>query len=266
VSDLEREYSPSSRVGGSADPFIDDYQHRSTTAHQGLGPRVMRLPGGSLLVPAAAERAPVLVFVHGGYWQALSAADSLYLAPALHRRGWSYLAVEYTLAPHATLHTMVEQCTAALSELAEALPERGPVVLAGHSAGGHLAAMAALVRPSPIALHRVVLVSGVYDLRPLVHTSVNDVLGLDDAGAAALSPALQPAGGTLGAVVTVEVVVAWGDNETDAFKEQSRAYADRLRADGLLVVHTECAGRHHFDIVDDLTNPVSTLGALTLEA
>jgi len=264
MADLEDEYSPSSRVGGSADPFIDDYQHRSTTAHQGLGPRVMRLQGGSLLVPApsssSAGAAPVLVFVHGGYWQALSAADSLYLAPALHRLGWSYLALEYALAPHATLHTMVEQCTTALSELAEALPDRGPVVFAGHSAGGHLVAMTALVRPSPIALHRVVLVSGVYDLRPLVHTSVNDVLGLDEAGAAALSPALHSPAGTV-----AEVVVAWGDNETDAFKEQSRAYADRLRADGLLVVHTECAGRHHFDIVDDLTNPASTLGALTLE-
>lgn len=262
MSDLEREYSPSSRVGGSADPFIDGYQERSTAAHQGFGPRVVRLPGGSLLVPAPSPDAPVLVFVHGGYWQALSAADSLYLAPGLHRLGWSYLAVEYTLAPHASLHAMVDQCTAALAELAQVLPQRGPVVLAGHSAGGHLVAMAALVRTAPVPLHRVVLVSGVYDLRPLVHTSVNDVLGLDDAGAAELSPALQPAHGD----ADVEVVVAWGDNETDAFKAQSRAYADHLRSHGLLVVHIECAGRHHFDIVDDLTVPESTLGALSLEA
>jgi arylformamidase len=259
MADLEREYSPSSRVGGSADPFIADYQGRSTAAHQGFGAAVERLAGGSLLVPAtSAPAAPVLVFVHGGYWQALSAADSLYLAPSLSSQGWSYLAVEYTLAPHATLHHMVDECTVALAALADAMPQRGPVVVAGHSAGGHLVAMTALVRQSPIIIDRVVLVSGVYDLRPLVHTSVNDVLGLDDAGAAALSPALQPAH------VDCEVVVAWGDNETDAFKAQSRAYVAHLRSSGVRVNDLECAGRHHFDIVDDLTDSSSALGGVTL--
>jgi arylformamidase len=259
MADLEREYSPSSRVGGSADPFIADYQGRSVAAQQGFGTTTVRLRGGSLLVPAeCATTAPVLVFVHGGYWQALSAADSIYLAPAMHALGWSYLAVEYTRAPHATLLAMVDECGAALEALADELPQRGPVVLAGHSAGGHLAAMTALARRPAIGVDRVVLVSGVYDLRPLTHTSVNDVLGLDDSGAAALSPMLLSAHGDC------EVVVAWGDNETDAFKAQSRAYAEHLRANGLHAMELECVGRHHFDIVDDLTDPSSALGGVTL--
>jgi arylformamidase len=61
-----------------------------------------------------------------------------------------------------------------------------------------------------------------------------------------------------------EVVVAWGDNETDAFKAQSRAYAEHLRANGLHAMELECVGRHHFDIVDDLTDPSSALGGVTL--
>jgi arylformamidase len=104
----------------------------------------------------------------------------------------------------------------------------------------------------------VVLVSGVYDLRPLVHTSVNDVLGLDETAAADLSPVLHPSVGD------ADVVVAWGDNETDAFTTQSRGYADHVRADGLHVVELECSGRHHFDIVDDLADLSAPLGALTL--
>ena len=200
----------------------------------------------------------MLVFVHGGYWQALSAADSMFPAPRLHELGWSYLAVEYSLAPHATLHTMMRQCAGALAELDEVLARRGPVVLAGHSAGGHLAAMTALVHRPPVPVHRVVLVSGVYDLRPLVSTSVNQVLALDEDAAAELSPSLHPAH------VGSEVVVAWGDNETDAFKAQSRAYASHVRAAGVPTAELECVGRHHFDIVDDLADPASSLGALTL--
>jgi arylformamidase len=257
VSHLDREYSPSSRLGGSSDPFIANYQQRSEQAGASLEARVLRLEGGSLLVSAGAD-APVLAFVHGGYWQALSAADSLFPAPALHALGWSYLAVEYSLAPHASLDQMVQQCRNSLATMAEELPDRGKVVLAGHSAGAHLAAMTALVQAPPLAVERLVLVSGVYDLRPLVHTTVNDVLGLDDADAARLSPALATANGDS------EVVVVWGDNETESFKAQSRAYAAHVRHHGLRAIEVECVGRHHFDIVDDLGDPSSTLGALTL--
>ena len=261
--ELDREYSPSSRVGGSSAPFISQYQRTSeeavTAMHQ-HDLEVLRLPGGSLAV-APAPGAPTLVFVHGGYWQALSAADSMYPAPALAARGWGYLAVEYTLAPHASLGTMVQQTRTALTEFHEAVPNHGPLVVAGHSAGGHLVAMSTLASTAPVAVQRVVLVSGVYDLRPLVHTSVNTILGLTAAEAESLSPALMPVRAAAGAP---SVVVTWGDNETDAFKAQSRAYAQQLRSAGLEVVEHECVGRNHFDIVYDLSQPDTPLGALTL--
>ena len=254
MDNLEREYSPSSRVGGSADPFVADYQARSAAARAQLGSRVqpLGLDGESGWMVPAGEAAPLLVFVHGGYWQALSATDSLYLAPALAQLGWSYAALEYTLAPEAGIEQMVAECAAGLAALASLQAVR--VVLTGHSAGAHLAAMVAQVHSSPLTVDRLVLVSGVYDLRPLVHTTVNEPLGLDDAAAAALSPMLLPHAGRV-----ADVVVTWGDNDTDAFRAQGLAYAEMVGARSL-----ECVGRHHFDITDDLADPGSTLGAITL--
>ncbi len=241
LDDLEREYSPSSRAGGSAEPFIADYQARSAAARERLAPRVCEVGAGTLLVEAG-PGAPLLVFVHGGYWQALSAADSLFLAPAALDRGWSYAAVEYTLAPAATLPAMVEECRTALGALAGALAMApSATVLSGHSAGAHLAAMVALVQPSPLPLDLLLLVSGVYDLRPLVHTTVNDPLGLDEPSAAALSPMLLPL------TAHPPTLVTWGENDTDAFKAQGRAFAQRLGAATM-----ESPGHHHFDIVDEI--------------
>lgn len=242
-------------------PFIDDYVDRSAAAAATLGERIRVLPDGTRLVVAGAG-APVLVFVHGGYWQALDAESSMYLAPLALAHGWSYAAVEYTLAPAADLPTMVQQCRAALAALGDQ-GELGPVVVAGHSAGAHLVAMSALVDSSPLPVDRVVLLSGVFDLRPLVHTTVNDPLGLADASAAAVSPALLPVERSNGREAPA-VMVAVGENETDAFHAQSHVYAARLRIAGLAVTELVCAGRHHFDIVDDLVDPASDIGAFTL--
>lgn len=243
--ELEREYSPSSMVGGSALPFVRDYGERSEAAADLLGRRVEARAGGSRLVIADHD-APLFVFVHGGYWQALSAAESMFLAPEVVGRGWSFGVVEYTIAPSGTVEGMVAECRAALADLivAAGSPER--VVVAGHSAGAHLVAMSTLVGESPIRVERVLLVSGVFDLRPVQMMSVNDALGWSAARAESLSPALQPVSGR------PEVTVMWGDRDTAAFGRQSRSYAAVLRSAGLAVSEFECAGRHHFDILDEL--------------
>jgi len=252
MSDLELEYSPSSRVGGDASPFIAEYETRSKAARALLGERMTVLPGGTIVV-VEDPSAPLLVFIHGGYWQALSAAASLSLAPAAINRGWSYAAAEYTIAPAGTVPQMVRECAAALAALALAVSPSS-VVLVGHSAGAHLAAMVSLVAESELRVDRTVLLSGVFDLRPLLQTTVNDPLGLDEAGAAALSPTLLPV------AAHPDVIVAWGDNETHAFKSQSRSYATHLVANGVSVDALECVGRHHFDIVGDVTDPRTELG------
>lgn len=245
-------------MGGSAAPFVEQYQARSSQAAAALADEVKVLPGGTLLV-APQPSAPLLVFVHGGYWQALSAADSLYLAPAALAQGWSYAAIEYTIAPTGTVEQMVGECRHALSLLAGQVEAR-EVVLAGHSAGAHLVAMTALAAVSPLPLSRVALVSGVFDLRPLLLTTVNEPLKLTPARAATSSPMLLPVVGGR----RLSVAVAHGDNETYAFKDQTRRYAEHLRIAGMRVSSFECAPRHHFDIVDDLVDPLTELGRFTL--
>ncbi len=252
MSDIEREYSPSSRVGGDASPFVAQYRGGSDAARQLLGDRLTVLADGTV-VAFENPSAPLLVFIHGGYWQGLSAAESLSPAPSALAQGWSYAALEYTIAPTGDIPQMIRECNAALASLA-AIASPSMVVLAGHSAGAHLAAMVSLVSPSPLRIDRTVLVSGVFDLRPLLQTTVNDPLEMDEAAAVALSPQLMPV------TARHNVVVAWGDDETDAFKMQSQSYAAHLSASGLSVAAFECAGRNHFDIVGDVTDPHTELG------
>ena len=258
MDDLEREYSPSSRAGGSAEPHVQRYVAESRHAAAAFDGRVAATSAGSLVLPAE-PGAPLLVFVHGGYWQALSADASLYLAPGAMAAGWAYAALEYTVAPEGTVEQMVAEVAAELVAVCALVPRPSHIVVAGHSAGAHLVAMTTLVAAAGVDVHRVALVSGVFDLRPLVHTTVNEPLGLDEAAAAALSPQLLPIGGH-----PAEVVVTWGDNDTNAFRAQSRLFAERLRYAGLAVQVLECAGRHHFDVVDDLVRPHTPLGAVTL--
>lgn len=293
-AELEREYSPSSRVGGTSAPFIDDYVARSTAATHALADRVEVLADGTRIMPGRPD-APVLVFIHGGYWQALSAEHSMYLAPGAHARGWSYVAVDYTIAPDGTVERMVDECRHAVTAAVGALRRdgrTGPVLLAGHSAGAHLAAMVTLVDAPPARrltdIRRIVLLSGVFDLRPIIHTTVNDPLHLTLDRALALSPVLHPApadaadrpgadhpdadhpgadhpGAGRDRDTAADVIVAWGDDDTLAFARQSRVYADILRQAGHRVTAVEVAQRHHFDIVDDLVSPTTPLGRLVAD-
>lgn len=255
-AEAEREYSPSSCIGGDWAPYVQAYLERSAQARaaaSALGGRWQRLPAGSAalpfwelcLPPPAATPAPVLAFIHGGYWQALGVAHSLFAAQACVARGVAFAALEYTLAPAATLPAIVGQACAAVATLRREAAALGldatRLTLAGHSAGAHLAAMAALQQASrPAAL---LLVSGVYWLAPLVATSINQPLGLTEDMARQLSPGLAPLAGLPPARLV------WGEVETAAFKQQSLAFAAALRAAGTAARAEEIPARNHFDVV-----------------
>ena len=270
----EREYSPSSCIGGDYRPFVRAYRERSVAARAAaaaLGGRWQRLACGPLpaqaielcLPPAGAGPAALMVFIHGGYWQELAAADSLFAAAACIERGHAFAALEYTLAPRVAVADIVAECRLALGWLrahAGALgldPAR--LVVAGSSAGAHLAAMVSGA-DAPWAARAAVLVSGVYWLEPLVGTSINDALGLDASAAARVSPGALPLAGFAPALV------AWGEIETAAFKRQSRCFGAALRAAAASCTELEVPGRNHFDVVLDLADPGSALGAWTLAA
>jgi arylformamidase len=259
LTDVERErqYSPSSCIGGDYMSFIRAYAERSAAAYRTSPPETIRYGATAkqtldLFMPPGDAVPPVLMFFHGGYWQELSKRESAFAAMDCLARGIAYAAVDYTLAPEATLSEIVAECRAAL----ESLDRFGDVVVAGSSAGAHLAAMVALEAGARIK--GAVLVSGVYELEPLIGTSIDDALGLDVAEAARNSPLRAALGGF------PPSLVCWGDNETDQFKRQSLAFAEAVRAAGSDCTAFESAGRNHFDVILDLADPSAELGRRTL--
>jgi arylformamidase len=210
---------------------------------------------------------PAVVAVHGGYWRMLSRFDTSFMAATLAGAGIATVPVDYTLAPAATLEEIVRQVRTAIAWLHRhgreygVDPERLHVV--GSSAGGHLAAMtlvggwhAGFGLP-PDAIKGGLLVSGLFDLRPLVASFANEWLGLDAERAAALSPYLAPAG-------TAPLVVADAEREAAGFHTQSDRFHARWRTDAPCRRLTVPA-RNHFDVFTDLADPRSALARSLVE-
>ncbi|MFJ7905544.1 alpha/beta hydrolase [Kitasatospora sp. NPDC096204] len=266
---LDRQYSPSSRVPDLT-VFVDRYAGDSEKARADLDVRrgipYGRSPAESLdFFPAGSGNAPLVVFLHGGYWQELSKDDASFPARGLVPAGAAYAALGYGLAPRYRLDEIVAQVRRGLHWLLEHARELGVdadrVHIGGSSAGAHLALMALLDDWLPGGRHPAdafagaVLLSGVYDLEPLRHTYVNAPLGLDAAAAARLSPILR-----LPARLPA-LVVARGGAETDEF---ARQHDDLVRAVGpraAVVRELVAADRNHFDLPFDLADPTTGLGA-----
>lgn len=200
----------------------------------------------------ATPGAPVAVFLHGGYWQALDKDWFSGLAPALAAHGVSLAIPSYDLCPTVRLGTILRQVRSAVDVIRERTGTR-PVVF-GHSAGGHMAAcMLSEGRASA-----AVAISGVFDLAPLIQTSLNKALDLDAREAAALSPIHWPVpnGSTPGGTVLDCIV---GAGESPEFLRQSRMMADHWGALGVETRYEALPGLNHFTVLDPLFDPASEL-------
>jgi arylformamidase len=199
------------------------------------------------LYPASAAQAPCLVFIHGGYWQRNSRELFAAFAEGLSLAGWSVVMPGYTLAPEANLTTIVKEIGAALDWLADhgsAHGVAGRVVLAGWSAGAHLAVLHLGHRAVAAGL----AVSGVYDLRPLRDTALNNALKLSDEEIATLSPLTLPP-------TPKPLAIAYGTCELPALVCDSRrlhALRSGAHAPGPLL---PIAGADHFTILEELRRP-----------
>lgn len=270
----EVEYSPSSAIGGDYQRYVRAYTDESMQARSHCR-QVSSYQYGKLLsqsldlaVPTKPEEddpPPLLVFIHGGYWQELSKRESFFAAADCVRTGIAFAAIDYTLAPEADLDQIVSECRDALVWLhrrAASLGfDRNRIFVAGSSAGAHLAAMTAFGCANRLqeGLAGLVLVSGIYELEPLIGTSVNDKLGLDVDAARRNSPLLHPVPGFPPAIV------CWGEVETSEFKRQSRAFANHLDQSGIPVRTFEVPAKNHFDIILDLARPPARLGRETTQ-
>jgi arylformamidase len=212
---------------------------------------------------AAGNAAPVLLFIHGGYWRLLDKDCSAFMAPALATMGIATAVPNYTLAPAASLTEITRQMRAALAYLwqnaADLGIDRHRIVVCGSSAGGHLAAalampgwQAAFGVPNTVP-HAALPISGLYDLAPIAACFAQDWLSLTAAEVAALSPLRHPAG-------TAPTHVALAEAETPGFQRQSAAYAAALDAPLLTI-----PDRNHFDVILDLADPASLLFSALLD-
>jgi arylformamidase len=198
----------------------------------------------------------VVIYVHGGYWRRFDRDLWSHLAAGPLGRGWVVAMPGYALAPEVRIAAITRQVTEAVIQIAAAVP--GPIVLVGHSAGGHLVVRqactdAALPERVASRIQRFIAISGVHDLRPLLRLALNADLRLDAEEATAESPALLiPRPGVR--------VHAWvGDAERPEFVRQTTLLANiwtGLRAE---MSQTIAAGRHHFDVIAPLTDPDSDL-------
>ena len=236
---IDHEYSPSRHAKRPLEEYLVDYRR----AGEGLDTTTLSTVG-----------APLLVYIHGGYWQRLSAADSLFNANDSRALGVSLHAVDYTIAPAGTIEQMIEEC---IIEVAGVLDRLGPrrVVLSGCSAGAHLAAMCARDPRLTERLDGVALLSGIYDLRPLVMTPTNDPLGLDDARATRLSPILLPR-----VAMPSRVLCAVGGHESGEFIRQNAEFARHLEGGGVVVTSVVVENRDHFDLPYDLLRRGTAVG------
>ena len=206
----------------------------------------------------AGEGCPVLVFFHGGYWRALDKSYFGALAQAFLAGGWTVVLPNYTLAPRAGIDQIVSEARAAVQWAARSLLPAGmPLVVAGHSAGGHLALMCAL-GGGAAPVDGVVPVSGLFDLEPIRHTSINKLVRFDADAAHRNSPVKR----VVPSPVPLLLIV--GESETDEFRGQTERFADAWSAAGNQAETLVANGLNHFSVLRALASRESELHLRTL--
>ncbi len=214
------------------------------------------------MFPAGRAGAPIQVFIHGGYWRAMDKASYSFPAEGFVAAGGAVVSFNYALAPAVTLDTIVEQCRTALEWIADNAGrlngDPSGIFVSGHSAGGHLTAMmlctdwAARGRPADLVKGGTAI-SGIFDLAPIIETSINDDARLDPESAARNSPILNlPAEGA-------PLIAAVGAGETSAFIAQNRALAEAWEERGFDTTLMEIPGLHHYNVVNEMGRPGAAL-------
>lgn len=208
--------------------------------------------------PASSRNAPLVLFIHGGYWQALDHLHFSHFAKAANRNGMAFALCGYDLCPQVAFPDILDQLRAAALFLWRRLNRR--IVVTGHSAGGHLVACLLATNWSKIAPDMLedfvpagISISGVFDLAPLLATSINRALRLGEQEARRYSPIYWPLSGR-------PTLDAWvGELESTEFLRQSRAVAQAWEKRGAETAYREISGANHFTVLDPLSDPGSEI-------
>ena len=259
--DYEVEYNNRARIpehpalfaGLAEDAAAYREQHPPRVISYGSGPR------NRIDFFAGDGTGPIVMFIHGGYWQAFDASSFSHLAGGLNAHGIDVAIPSYDLCPEVTVDQIIEQMRMASRELARL---GRPLVISGHSAGGHLAAcMLATDWPAldPLLPADLVVaaysISGLFDLGPLLKTTVNNATRLDEVSARAASPLFWgvPRQGSLDAIV--------GGTESGEYFRQSREIVAAWGVAGLPVRFGTVPGANHITAIAPLADPASPMVA-----
>jgi arylformamidase len=258
--DYEVEYNNRARVpenpaliaGWAKDAAAYRAEHAPRSISYGLGARQV------IDFFAGDGKGPIVVFIHGGYWQALDGSSFSHLARGPNAHGIGVAIPSYDLCPDVTVKEIIGQMRTASRELSRL---GQPLVISGHSAGGHLAACmlatdwrefdASLPANAVIAAYAI---SGLFDLGPLLGTSINKAMGLDQETARAVSPLFWRA-----PVVPLSLDAVVGENESAEFYRQSRTIVDLWGEAGVATRFGTVPGANHFTAIAPLADPDSPM-------
>lgn len=251
-TDMDRAYANGAFIPGS-EALPARWLAEAETFRMRLGPRAqLAQPYGpkprnafDLFLPESMPKG-LMVFIHGGYWLGSGRESWSHFAAGALARGWACAMPSYTLAPAARIAEMTQEIAAA-TRAAQALIA-GPTVITGHSAGGHLAARMACMDIALNGITRVVPISPLSDLAPMMHTQMNETLHLTQAEAGSESPAHLTRRPETNAHIWV------GAMERPAF-----LWHARLLSENWACPWTPTPAKHHFNVIDDLQNPDSAL-------
>ncbi|KAI5616635.1 kynurenine formamidase isoform X1, partial [Silurus asotus] len=277
--DLEKQYSPSQwshRM--STDDVIKAHVaalKSGTEKARAIAQNILDVPYGEgdeekldVYMPiSSSPDVPLVVYIHGGYWQFLSKEESGFMAVPLTQKGVVVVAVDYSIAPKGNMDLMVSQVRRSLVAIIQQYSHISGLYLCGHSAGAHLAAMVLStdwseysVSPeikgiieNSVSLSGALLVSGIYNLLPILSTYVNEPLKMTEEVALRNSPSRfvsQLKASTSGC----DIIVAVAQNDSPEFRKQSEDYFKSLQAARLNVTFEDIPDTDHFNIIEQLVD------------
>ena len=261
---IEKEYNPSSAIGGNYSPYIEKYLQYSILSRKKFQSSIFYYGSKKsnvieFICPKKNYKSPLIIFIHGGYWQELSIEHSYFPAKGAIENEFAFASIDYTLAPKASIDEIVNECCNAIKWIADnADPlgiDKNKIVISGSSAGAHLASMVILNKD----VHHTnicgsILVSGIYEIEPLINTSINKAIKLNKLEANKNSPILK------NLEKFPPSLIVYGENETLEFKRQSNSFINKLLDLKCKTKFFEISNKNHFDVILDMTNNKKKLG------